>query len=261
MRTRTVVLATGATVALAATFALSADGQYELLLSGPVESVDRTANAITVLGHRLVIRDVSAIAPGHKVNVFGSIGLGGSTSPAVVQDTRAFAASGDPVLVVGRVSTIDQSRGRVIIDGASVDYTILLAQPTFALPAIGDRVRVLGTQPAGKGTVLAGAIITSSSVSGGSKAIGVSGGSIANGVSGGSSANGVSGGSIANGVSGGSIANGVSGGSIANGVSGGSRAIGVSGGSIANGVSGGSIANGVSGGSIANGVSAHGAAI
>jgi hypothetical protein len=221
METKKFALATSIALALAATLAVSANARYELLLSGPVESVDRMGNAITVLGHRLTVRDVSAMALGHKVNVFGLIALGGSVSAKLVQNTSAYAASGDQVLIVGRVNAVDQSRGRLIIDGATVDYTALLARPGSAVPAVGDTVRVLGTQPLGRGVVLALEMAAHNGVSGSSGALGVSGSSSALGVSGSSSALGVSGSSSALGVSGSSSALGVSGSSSALGVSGG----------------------------------------
>ena len=155
MGTKNIALATSIAMTLTATLAAPAHGQYELLLAGPVESVDYTANAVTVLGHRLSVRDVSAIALGHRVNVFGLIAVGGSVSPTIVQDTRVYAASGDQVLIVGKVNAIDQRTGRLIIDGAIVDYTAMLARPRFAVPAVGDSVRVLGTQPLVRGVVLA----------------------------------------------------------------------------------------------------------
>ena len=202
MGTKNIALATSIAMTLTATLAAPAHGQYELLLAGPVESVDYTANAVTVLGHRLSVRDVSAIALGHRVNVFGLIAVGGSVSPTIVQDTRVYAASGDQVLIVGKVNAIDQRTGRLIIDGAIVDYTAMLARPRFAVPAVGDSVRVLGTQPLVRGVVLAFEMATRNGVSGSSSSLGVSGSSSPLGVSGSSSPLGVSGSSNPLGVSG-----------------------------------------------------------
>ena len=186
----------GVSAALSVSTAYSATGQQELLLSGAVESVDRATNTVIVLGHRLAIRDSSRILPGHRVNVFGKIGTDGVTKAEFVQDSNAYAASGDAVVVTGRVSAADYASGRVMIDGASVDYTALLSRSSFRVPMVGSAVRVAGTQPSGKGVILASEVVAAVGVSGSSQAVGVSGSSQAVGVSGSSQAVGVSGSSF-----------------------------------------------------------------
>jgi len=253
----------GGSVALGATLALPAAGEYELLLSGPAESVDHATNTVTVLGHRIVVRDASRFFPGQKFNVLGVISRSGSSSARVVVGTNTYSAGGDAVSVAGKVTAIDAARGRINVEGALVDYTALLARPGFSLPALGAAIRAKGTQPAGRGVVLANEFVSIAGVSGNSQAVGVSGNSQAAGVSGNSQAVGVSGNSQAAGVSGNSQAVGVSGNSFlarAMGVSGNSQAAGVSGNSQAVGVSGNSFlarAMGVSGNSQAAGVSGN----
>jgi hypothetical protein len=230
--------AAGIVIALSSMPALSAAGRYELLLSGPVESVDRKANTINVVGHQIAVRDSAAFLPGYKINVFGGINAQGANA-AIVQRTNAYAASGDRVMVTGKVTAIDSTRGRVLIDGANVDYTTLLARSDFSLPAVGDAVRVVGMQPAGKGTILASEMA----------AVGVTGSSLlqAQGVTGSSQAVGVTGSSLlrALGVTGSSQAVGVTGSSLlqAQGVTGSSQAVGVTGSSLirAQGVTGSSV--------------------
>ena len=85
--------------ALSASTSYSATGQQELLLSGPVESVDRRTKTVIVLGHHLTILDSSRILPGHKVNVFGNVGADGLTKAEFVQDTNIYAGSGDIVVL------------------------------------------------------------------------------------------------------------------------------------------------------------------
>ena len=225
----------GGSVALGATLALPAPGEYELLLSGPAESIDRATNTVTVLGHRLVVRDASRFLPGQKFNVLGVISRNGSSSAKILIDTNTYSAGGDTVTVAGKVTAIDAVRGRINIEGAVVDYTALLAKPGFGLPALGAAIRAKGTQPSGRGVVLASDFFAIAGVSGNSQAVGVSGNSQAAGVSGNSQAVGVSGNSFlarAMGVSGNSQAAGVSGNSQAVGVSGNSQAVGVSGNSV-----------------------------
>src|SRR6478736_6596748 len=81
-------------LAFAGTTATAAQG-YRMLLSGPAESVDRSTNTVTVLGHRLVLTSAANILPGHKLNVFGVVKANGLLAASLVQDTGRFAASGD----------------------------------------------------------------------------------------------------------------------------------------------------------------------
>src|SRR5579862_9360406 len=147
--------ATFAIFALGAMSAMAAGVQRELLLSGPVESVDQKANTVTVVGHQIAVHDASAYLPGYKINVFGGIDAQGVTKAVLVQRTNSIVASGDRVIVTGKVTAIDATRGRVMIDGATVDYTMLLARRDFAVPTVGKAVQVIGMQPIGKGTILA----------------------------------------------------------------------------------------------------------
>jgi hypothetical protein len=211
MKTNKIAVTAGLAMAFAATVVRPAPGQYELLLVGPVESVNLTTNTITVLGHRITIRDASAILPGHKINVFGGIETGGSTRAAIVQDTNTYASSGDQVLLTGRVDRIDRASGRLLMAGASVDYTALLAQPRFALPSVGDSIRITGTQPNAKGVVLAREMIRPAGVIGSTQAAGVIGSTQAAGVIGSTHAAGVIGSTQAAGVIGSTHAAGVMG--------------------------------------------------
>ena len=148
----------GVVVALGSVPALSSPGRYQLLLSGPVESVDYKANTISVVGHKISVGDSAAYLPGSKINVFGGINSRGSRA-GVRATTNTYATGSDRVMVTGKVTAIDSMRGRVSVDGANVDYTSLLSRTDFALPAVGAAVRVVGVQPAGKGVILAKAII------------------------------------------------------------------------------------------------------
>jgi len=260
--------------------AAAASGSIDLLMSGPVEAVDHTANVVTVLGHKISLLNTSQIALGQRVNVFGLISSNGTSKPTLVQSTGTYVGGGDNVVLVGRITAIDSLLGRVSVDGAIVDYTSLLSSTTAYQPALGANVRILGTQPAAKGLVLASSVTTVLGVTGGglvtesvgssraaslgathvsaSKA-GVTGGGLASsGVTGGGLASsGVTGGGFASsGVTGGGLAtSGVTGGGLAtSGVTGGGFATsGVTGGGLTtSGVTGGGLAAyGVTGGGLA----------
>ena len=178
----------------------SAVEPYRLLLSGPVESVDSATNTVNVLGHRLVLRDASAILPGHILNVFGGLASNGALKAAFVHDTAKYAASGDKVLVVGAVTALDRTRGTLYLSGAAVDYTPLLSNSRFVSPEVGDVLEITGTQPAGRNLILAGRISRSQGVNAGGQAVGVNAGGQAVGVNAGGQAVGVNAGGQAVGV-------------------------------------------------------------
>ena len=143
-------------MASAAIHASAASSAYSLLLSGPAESVDAATSTVVVLGHRILLKNVSKISLGHTLNVFGIVAANGSLRAKKVQDTASYAWSGKQVQLTGAVAGIDRARGLLLIGNAAVDYTSLLAQPRFVPPSVGDILQVHGTQPAGHGLVLAG---------------------------------------------------------------------------------------------------------
>ena len=230
MKTRKLPMGAGLALAFAAATASSdvAVGRYELVLSGPVESVDRATNSITVLGHKFTTRDVSATALGRKINVYRSLEADRSLGSAILQYTPEYASSSDRVLVVGRVDAIDRGRGHVLVEGALVDYNSLLANATFSLPKLGAMIEVVGTQPGRTGIVLAGAISSAFSAPSSGQAVGTSSGGHAVGTSSGGHAVGTSSGGHAVGTSSGGQALGTSSGGQALGTSSGGQAVGTS---------------------------------
>ena len=251
-------------LALASTIvcAGSSVAPYRVLLSGPVESVDRSANTISVLGHRIALKDVSRILPGQKVDVFGGLASNGALKPAIVNNTAKYSASGDRVLMVGAVTALDRTRGMLFVGGTGVDYTSLLANSRFVSPRLGEVLEVAGTQPAGRGMVLASAINRSpQGVNAGGQALGVNAGGQALGVNAGGQALGVNAGGQVLGVNAGGHALGVNAGGQALGVNAGGHALGVNAGGQALGVNAGGHALGVNAGGQALGVNAGGQAL
>jgi hypothetical protein len=137
--------------------ALDVGNRHELVLSGAVESVDRTTNTVSVLGNRFVVRNASALNVGKIVNVFGRIGAP-SFGLSTISDTGVYSSGADSVLIRGRVTALDVATGRVQIDGSAVDYTALLADSSFVVPTLGGVFEVVGVQPRGRGSVLASSI-------------------------------------------------------------------------------------------------------
>ena len=235
----------------------------QLLVLGPIESIDVDTKMVVVLGQRIAAPSLNGLAIGDTAAVFGRSRNDGAILISAIQSRGPYVAGANSVLLSGVVEKTDSMKGTVVVNGISIDLTPMMAQGAFS-PAVGSKLRIAGVQPLSLGVVIANGIS-----GGGAAANGISGGGYrANGISGGgAAANGISGGGYrANGISGGgAAANGISGGGYrASGISGGGyRASGISGGgAAANGISGGgAAANGISGGGYrASGISGGGAA-
>jgi Domain of unknown function (DUF5666) len=150
---------TGALVALTAALGAAAgvcayaDGGRELLLSGPIEQLDRGTGTVTVLGQKFKA-ETDQLTVGEVVNVYGQIASDGAITDSLVQGTQKFGTNGDAVFLKGVVTGSDPSLGRLEIDGITIDYTAELGNADFSMPAVGDVVAVAGTQPAAKGVLV-----------------------------------------------------------------------------------------------------------
>ena len=220
------VLALGALTGVAAIVTANAGVGRELLFSAPIQQIDQGRDSVTVLGQQFHTA-TTQLSVGQIVNVYGLLQKDGSIQSAVVQSTQAFGTNGDPVFLKGVVTDVDSALGRAQVDGLTIDYTSQLANPSFAVPTVGDVIAIAGSQPAVKGVLVASAlgngayavglnsggtsmdgIDASISLSSGTRAAGMSGGGI-------SSAGMSGGGIISAGMSGGGISSaGMSGGGI-----------------------------------------------
>ncbi|MBS0380091.1 MAG: hypothetical protein JSS29_16545 [Proteobacteria bacterium] len=195
----------------------------ELLLIGPVESVDAVSQSATVLGQKIVSSSAAVLKVGDSVSVYGSLNSDGSIAVSHVQLRGPYVAGASQVLLTGFVQKVDSSVGRSVVGGVAVDLTPSIVALANS-PEIGARAQISGIQPVARGVVLVNGI------SGGGAAVsGISGGGAAvSGISGGGAAvNGLIVGRHTNGISGGGAAvSGISGGGAAvNGISGGGAAV------------------------------------
>jgi len=79
---------------------------------------------------------------------------------AVVVKVSDYATMGsDSVYVKGRVTAISAQIGRFSIGSTQVDYTALLSDSSFRVPATGETIEVVGIQPTIRGVVLAAGVI------------------------------------------------------------------------------------------------------
>jgi hypothetical protein len=204
-----------------------------------VETVNTTQTRAVVLGQKISISPSDGIAVGDTVAVYGTESADGTIQATKVQAEGLYVAGATTVFLAGVVQKVQPAVGHVVVNGLTVDLTPAMAQGAV-VPTVGSGFQILGTQPVGRGTVVANGISGS-----GYSLNGISGSGLsANGISGsGLSANGISGSGLsANGISGSGLsANGISGSGLsANGISGsGLSANGISGSGLsANGISG-----------------------
>src|ERR1700687_3806844 len=246
----------------------------ELLVIGPVESLNAADRTATILGQRVHTAMVDALAVGNAVAVFGTARADGTIEASAVQLRGSYVPGATSIFVSGTVQRAEPALGRVVVNGVTVDLTSAVSHGMMS-PAVGSKLAISGTQPVGRGLVLVNGIAgTGIAVNGiartGAKVTGIAGAGIAvNGIAGtGSKVNGIAGTGIAvNGIAGtGPRVNGIASNSIAvNGIAGTGIAVnGIAGTGIAvNGIAGtGSKVNGIAGTGIAvNGIAGTGSKV
>src|SRR5882672_4071547 len=155
MKTKSLAILLGLLSAIGPAALIAGGGRVELVLSGPIESVDAASRSVTVLNHRISVVDVSGYGVGTLVNVYGGLQKNSAISNALVENLSRYASGSDQVFLKGAISAMDSSTGRISVGGALVDYTALLASSGFRVPRLGATVEVSGTQPGNRGVVLA----------------------------------------------------------------------------------------------------------
>jgi hypothetical protein len=237
-----------------------ASSDRELLLSAPIEQLDRSADTVTVLGQKFHAQ-AGQLSVGEVVHVYGVLAKDGAIGDALVQGTDAYAANGDVVFVKGVVTNVDTLLGRAEVNGMTIDYTPQLANAGFVAPSIGDVIAVAASQPLSKGVLMAYAAgmdaYAVGTAAGNSISVAATGLNNPSALPGSASehtgAAGMNGGGFAAGMNGG--------GAAAKGMNGGGSAAGMNGGgAAAKGMNGGGSAAGMNGGGSAAGMNGGGAA-
>jgi hypothetical protein len=155
MNTRKLITLTCALIATGSTQVSLANGDLELIYSGPVEAVNAPGAELSVLGHQVGTREPSTIGVGSLVNVYGRLLPNGAIASAVVEKVSDYAMGSDPVYLKGHVTTVSAQIGRFTVGGTQVDYTALLSDYSFRLPVPGEIIEIVGIQPTSRGVVLA----------------------------------------------------------------------------------------------------------
>ena len=155
-----------AAMAMSSVPSISANENVELLISGPVDSVDASSGVVTVLSHRVHVLDISAVGIGSLVNIYGRVGNGGAISGAVLEDLGKVNSGSEQVYLKGKVTGLSADIGRLTVDGVAVDYTALLSNSNFRVPTLSEVVEVTGTQPAARGVILGTSVLPSMKIAG-----------------------------------------------------------------------------------------------
>ncbi len=185
----------------------------ELLVIGPVESINAVDRTATILGQRVHTAMVDALAVGNAVAVFGTARADGTIEASAIQLRGIYVPGATSIFVSGTVQRAEPALGRVVVNGVTVDLTSAMSYGMLS-PAVGSKLAISGIQPVGRGTVLVSGIAGT----GGAKVNGIAGtGAAVSGIAGtgGAKVNGIAGtgGAKVNGIAGtgGAKVNGIAG--------------------------------------------------
>ena len=139
--------------------AIIGTGKPAVLLLGPVDSVDVSANTIEVLGRTLRMphaeRVATAIASGRQlyVAVTARMSASGKFDSAVLRFLPGdYVAGSSKVILAGRASSIETGTATLMLGKTRVDYSAATLNKPISQDAI---IFVVGTQPGRGGIVLA----------------------------------------------------------------------------------------------------------
>ena len=119
------------------------------VLAGPIESLDFAEGSFGSLGQSVSMPagQLNGLRIGDYVMVRGQIsGAGMINAETVIRTGHRYIAGASEVFVTGIPTSVDFSRGTVLIGGLKVDYTSSLGGSNFE--GIGAAISVIGTQPA-----------------------------------------------------------------------------------------------------------------
>jgi hypothetical protein len=147
-------------LALAISAGAGVDVAAEPIAIGAVESYDLATNSLTVLGQRYALRSLQPKRPlsaGDIVEVHGKLSSNGVLSVSTLVSRRDQNVPGSTVVqLTGRVSATRAEIAEFEIGDLVVDFsaTLYAVVPSGEF-AVGEIVRVIGTQPLPFGTLIA----------------------------------------------------------------------------------------------------------
>jgi hypothetical protein len=132
----------------------------ELLVVGPIESVDAAHGIATILGQRVHTAALDRLAIGDSAAIFGTERADGSIVASVVQTRGLYVPGASSVFLLGTVQAAQPSVGRIVVNGVTVDLTAAMSSGNLS-PAVGSKLALSGTQPVSGGHVLVSGIVGS----------------------------------------------------------------------------------------------------
>jgi len=111
MKTKSLAVLLGLLIAAGPANLIAGSGKVELILSGPVETVDAPSRSVTVLNHRISVSDTSGIAVGTLVNVYGGLQRNSGISNAAIENLSKYASGSDQIFLKGTVNAVYSSTG------------------------------------------------------------------------------------------------------------------------------------------------------
>jgi len=136
--------------------AIGGTGRGQLMLLGPIDSVDQARGTITVLGRKFQLptgqagaQILNSYASGVslQIAVLGTLSTSGKIANLHIQVLRAPYVPGvSEIVLTGIVQALDVTTGLVVINGVAVDYNSLLQTRVYAM-RVGNIVTVRGTMP------------------------------------------------------------------------------------------------------------------
>jgi hypothetical protein len=154
----------------------------QLLLLGPVESVDAKNGIAVVIGQKVLLKNLKRPLVGASVAVFGSLNSDGNIAATSIAPAGLYVSGASPIVLTGRIRAINPSLGRVTVGQSVIDFSSSLASNALPDLKIGDVVQFGGTQPASHGLVLANQFVVAQSdgiIGGGFSLSGIIGGGAA----------------------------------------------------------------------------------
>ena len=166
MKRSAVSLAVITAIAAVASTAEEVRGGPELLVIGPVESVDVSTRSATVLGQHVTLDNVESLDVHNTLAVFGFWRADGTIQAATVRDQGPYVAGATTVFLSGAVQRAEPSIGHVVVNGIKIDLTPAMAFGPVS-PAVGSKLTVRGIQAVSHGVVTIDGIVGSGATANG----------------------------------------------------------------------------------------------
>ena len=199
-----VAAASTATAGITGNAHQSASSAPTLVLVGPVEAVNARQGIAIVLGQKVLTAATANLSIGETVSVFGTVRNDGSVVAANIENDGLYVAGATQILLTGVVQNVDESVGRAVISGVSVDLTALMANGPVSLTK-GSTVELAGTQP------LSGGLVLVSGITGNAVTSGITGNAVTSGITGNAVTSGITGNAVTSGITGNAVTSGITG--------------------------------------------------